>query len=251
MQAETLYIPSGALAALVADRRVMRMSLASSSGRGLISLLVKAGSVDGVAAMAGDTRFDLLFDPSCVSVLWLSENGLREEAHFEADGSIAALEELVLKPFSLPRMARWLGLSKPVAVRPPVGVSGPIFQRETILMLLRHSAVADIVFGSNGLEATLQFQVRNGYGGVDERPPQDWVGVDFTEAAADVSWFDHDGSFHLTSLATATDHESILALCADPLGHVLKEGLAQKIDAAETDLTGLMRRLRENFPNAF
>ena len=246
MTGETLYIPCDMLAAIMADGRVAGMTLSSSEGKGMLSLQVKAGSVEGISAAAGETRLDLLFAPSHLCARWKDEDGVCE-AQFYGDDCPHILEELLMQPLQLPRLARRLMVLQTSAEQRLADLKGPQFSAQTILMLLRHTAVSDLLFGSDGREATLQFQITNGYAGVDDRPPQDWIGIDFTERGADLSWFDRNGVFQSLWFAAAGDEQALRTLCMDPLGCVLREGQEMCVGQGEADFRNLMRMLHQNY----
>ena len=235
----TLYITRGTLASLCAERSLDGFCLMSAGGGGRLRMVPKPGHL--VRYRAG-TPLDVLFEPGHIVTAWTAADGSRQARRIEANGD--DLFDLVNDPLSLFRPGTD-GAAAPCPDDPAPHAFG--FDRETFAMLLRHAAIGDMLFGSDGRECTFQFQVAHGFAGTCDRPPRDWIGVEFSDHAVELGWFDWNGTFRMRSLQLPRDMAEAARLAADPLSPVMRDGIGANMAEAEAGIAGLMKRLEAGF----
>lgn len=248
MDVHSLYMAGDTLADLAADGRVSSYLLASEGGRARLGLFLKTGCMPGLMTGEQGPPVDIIFAWGYVAFRLTLADGTcvltRPAARLEPE----EIEELLTEPLALVSLAVASGGSwnraetAPAIPRPDLHVTG-----DTIAMLQRHAAVSDLVFGSDGRECTLQFQLLRSFAGVDSRPGFDWVGIEFDEERADIGWFDDRQGFEMSSYCLPEDADALAALLADPLGHVLAATRRAEGDDGADGIAGLMERLKDSF----
>ena len=224
MENESLFLTRDCLASLSSDRSLASFELACRGGAGLLRIHANPGSQPGLTTGESEHPFDIVFAPDRVSIAWTAQSGERHTALFEMSDDVQDLASLVNDPLTLPHLAVALDLDRPAPLEPALGLAGPVITADALRILIRHAAVTDLLFGSDGRECSLQFQVRRGFAGVDQRPPNDWIGLDFTESEADLAWFDENSTFQIQSFHLPEDADQLSACLADPLGRVALAG---------------------------
>ncbi len=240
---ETLYLLRETLAALVEDKRIRSFSLGCREGMGLLDITFRPGLVPGLNLSRGE----ILFAPEHLGIFWERADGLgRGISMISRDPDQIALMLLDPMALLLPVTGNddpW----QPLAAKPAAGFK---ISCAAIRMLLRHSSVSDLLFGSDGRESSLQFQLANGFAGISSQSPQDWVGLDFDDKTADLSWFDRHGEYHIHSYRWPDDQQALLRLGTDPLGQVMLAELDESVTAASHGILDLMQTLKSSFNDA-
>lgn len=150
------------------------------------------------------------------------------------------ISALLGNPFSLAETIRRSKVMTPISAD---SISGPRIGRHALVMLLRHDAVRDLVFGSNGSECSLQFQLAAGFASVCPEAPLDWIGLDFSEKSLDLSWFDPEGRLVMASHKWPKHAAVIDEIVLDPLAAVLRAGQGTLDHPAATGARALLLAL--------
>lgn len=246
MESATVYMTRDTLAQLAADPRLADFRLSCRAGRGRLDLCLKEGSLPGAKTGSNAPPVTLTFDAHRAEVAFTDPEGRLQMRAFDERriGSIATLVNAPLGWQGVPADLIEPSLLEEdwLAERPVAGID-----RQAIGMLLRHISVRDLLFGSNGRECTLQFQLAAGFAGTHVEAPLDWVGIDFDERQTDLSWFDRQGTFRMSSFRNPMNSTEIGQLFADPLGHVLKNDSPGGLSQSGTGMRALLEKLQQGF----
>ncbi|SMC72806.1 hypothetical protein [Rhizobium sp. RU36D] len=237
---ETLYLLRETLAALVEDKRIKSFSLGCREGMGLLDIRFRPGLVPGLNLRRGE----ILFAPEHLGVCWEQVDGLRRGISIKGEDP-DQIAGLLLDPMAL--LLPVTGNDVPWQLREAKPSEGFKISCAAIRMLLRHASVTDLLFGSDGSECSLQFQLADGFAGICSQSPEDWVGLDFDDTTADLSWFDRTGNYSIRSYRWPDDADVLARLEVDPLGHVMLAGLDASVTAASQGILGLMQTLTSSF----
>jgi hypothetical protein len=221
----TLFVTRDIFSSLMENRSLMGFSLGCERGLARLDLVLKPG----LAAATG--RYTVCFGPDRLLLAdhqsTLDLGGKRRKAAPEL------LVHLLANPQVLERELKRSKLDATNGAPPPCG---PRIEDAAIAMLLRHVAISDLAFGSDGTECSLQFRLTGGFPQVCQRPPFDWVGLDFGAGHLDLSWFRPEGDLLLKAHRWPSQRVEIERITRDPLGAVLSHGEAAFQDTGARSL---------------
>lgn len=209
----TLFVTRDILRSLTENRGLLGFSLGCEKGLGRLDLVLKPGLADAPG------RYTICFGPDRLlladhqSTLDLARKGRRAAPEL--------LGHLLTNPQVL---ARELKRSKQEVTEGAPAWSGPQIDGAALIVLLRHIAISDLTFGSDGTECSLQFQLKGDFPQLCNRPPFDWVGLDFGAGYLDFSWFGCECELLLKSYRWPSQRAQIERITRDPLGAVLSCG---------------------------
>jgi hypothetical protein len=221
----TLFVTRDILHSLAENRSLVRFSLGCERGLARVDLQLKPDLV------AAPGFYTICFGPDRLLLAdhqsTLDLGGKRRKAAPEL------LVHLLPNPQVLERELKRSKLDVTTGAPPPCG---PQIEDAALAMLLRHVAVSDLVFGSDGTECSFQFQLTGVFTQVCQRAPFDWVGLDFGAGHLDLSWFRPEGDLLLKAHRWPSKRAEIERITRNPLGVVISHGEAAFQDTGARSL---------------